>query len=283
MSRPAKQHRYDYLIGSKKGKLTVVSIEFSSVNTPMVICRCGCGGRAKITASDFVRRNEDGLMCHQCHCILNGERKHKSHEIANGTKFNRLTVESCRRVSGRLLYVCKCECGREVIAQGHDLKIGKVKSCGCYHRDSITKHGMYKSKLYGVWSGMRDRCTNKNNICFSTYGGRGISVCKEWRNFKVFSKWAIEHGYYEGCNLTIDRIDNDKGYCPENCRITTNEVQQNNRRDNHFVTYKGARMTIAQLARKSGLPDYVVRVRVIKNGLSPEEAVSKHYHPKKKI
>ena len=102
------------------------------------------------------------------------------------------------------------------------------------------KHGGRNSKLYRIWSNMKDRCNNPDCKVYSDYGGRGIKVCKEWiDDFSAFQKWALANGYKEG--LTIDRKDNDKGYSPDNCRWTDRKIQGNNKRNCRYITYKGQR------------------------------------------
>ncbi len=106
---------------------------------------------------------------------------------------------------------------------------------------------MYQShtKLYYVWGAMKARCHNPNDKAYPRYGGRGITVCQEWRaSYQPFAEWAYAHGYKHG--LTIDRTDNDKGYCPENCRWVTMRENLNNRRSHHWITWTGERKTVAQ-------------------------------------
>lgn len=136
------------------------------------------------------------------------------------------------------LWLCRCDCGSERIVRGKDLRSGVIMSCGCYHRelvrDMFTTHGSSRSRLYHVWDGMIGRCYRKNSDNYDWYGGRGITVCDEWRNnFQAFQDWAIANGYDEDATrgqCTIDRIDNDKGYSPDNCRWITHEAQQQNKR-----------------------------------------------------
>ena len=148
-----------------------------------------------------------------------------------------LVIEECGRDSrGEALWRCRCECGNEIIVLGSNLRNEHTTSCGCYKRERAsedhTKHGMYRTRLYGIWIGILARVgihkgapeKDKHN-----YQDRGITVCDEWLIFENFRDWALSHGYKEG--LQIDRIDNDKGYCPENCRWVTPKENMNNRRN----------------------------------------------------
>ena len=149
-----------------------------------------------------------------------------------GKKFGRWTAIS---YAGGGKWNCVCNCGTEKIVEGTHLKSGASKSCGCYNHEALIKrnttHGDNKTPLHYLWLDINKRCSNPNFKQFKDYGGRGITVCDEWRhNFVAFRDWAVENGYSKG--LTIDRIDNDKGYSPENCRFVDYYVQQNNKRSN---------------------------------------------------
>lgn len=152
-----------------------------------------------------------------------------------GQRFGRLTV-ICRDGTNRnraSTWRCMCDCGNEVIAVGSNLRTGWTQSCGCLRKDQLTTHGKRKSRLWVVWMGMRRRCNKPYDKAYNNYGARGITICKEWDDFQAFHDWAMANGYDENAprgQCTIDRIDNDKGYCPENCRWVDTKTQNSNRR-----------------------------------------------------
>lgn len=157
-----------------------------------------------------------------------------------GKKFGRWTVlEYSHKNSHREpVWVCKCECGTIKTVIGANLKNITSQSCGCLAKELTSnrfrKHGMRWSRIHGVWAGMIERCENPKHRDYMSYGGRGITICDEWRNdFALFKDWAYANGYDENAEYgkcTLDRIDVNGNYCPDNCRWVSMEEQQKNKR-----------------------------------------------------
>lgn len=155
------------------------------------------------------------------------------------------TISSCFR--------SKCKC------KGYS--VNKIRTSG---------HGDTNTRLFKIWRGMIERCSRKNHVHYKSYGGRGIKVCQEWSNFITFKNWAIYNGYQD--NLSIDRIDNNGNYCPENCRFVSEKEQQNNKRTNRRITYKGETKTLKQWSEKTGI-NYTTLKERLNNGWSIEKAM----------
>lgn len=177
--------------------------------------------------------------------------------------------------TGKSRWFCECSCGTKRIVFGGHLVSGNSVSCGCYSREITAErnktHGKADSRLYSIWLGMRDRCYRKTNHKYSEYGARGIGVCADWRSSYVsFEEWAISNGYIDG--LSIDRINNDGNYSPDNCRWTTAITQANNKRNNHIVDYGGEKITVSQLSKISGVSYNTLLSRINRDGMSAEEA-----------
>ena len=177
---------------------------------------------------------------------------------------------------GSSRWVCRCKCGATKTVLGKALTSQKTKSCGCYNKEkakeTFYKHGYSHTNLHNRWLKIRERCYNPNSRSFENYGGRGIQMCNEWKqNFMRFYSWAIENGYKPG--LTIDRIDVNGNYEPKNCRFINQKGQQNNRRNNVYITYKNKTQTLAQWADYYNIP-YKILWKRIKLGWTFEKAIS---------
>lgn len=175
-----------------------------------------------------------------------------------GMKFGRLVVLrrdfECKKDETR--WICKCDCGAVKSINGISLKTERTQSCGCLQAELASKRcRIYEDsdkRLHSIWRGMKERCFRKENISYPFYGGRGITVCKEWaKSFIAFRGWALKNGYAE--NLSIDRMDSNGNYCPENCRWVTAKQQSNNTRRNVFITYKGKTKTVSEWAEITGI------------------------------
>jgi len=193
-----------------------------------------------------------------------------------GQRFGRLVVIDVIKEKGKRKKLrCRCQCGKMVEVSEDKLKSGHTKSCGCLWIETIKErnstHGKTKTKLYGIWQSMINRTTNENVWNFKNYGGRGITICEEWkRNFISFYEWAMKNGYKEG--LSIDRKNNNKGYSPDNCRWATAKEQGSNTRRNVYITYKNETLTEAQWADRMGLSRSTLCYR-LKAGWSVEDAL----------
>lgn len=189
-----------------------------------------------------------------------------------GNKYGRLTVLGYECQSGRrkTMWKCICDCGNIKIVDGSKLKNGHTRSCGCFSRERIKnqnyKTGMSKSKLYYAYRNMKNRCFYEKSSEYKNYGGRGITICDEWigeKGFENFKNWSTENGYSE--ELTIDRIDCDGNYEPNNCRWVNLITQANNKRNNRYISINGEIGTVANMARKYNV-DYWNLMRYSKGG-----------------
>ena len=181
-----------------------------------------------------------------------------------GEKHGRLTVlwraENKVEPSGsiRATWRCVCDCGNGITVTGHALSKGHTRSCGCLVKEKPIKHGKSRTRIYRNWVTMIQRCENAGNLIFLRYGARGVFVCERWKSFENF--YADMGDPPNG--MTLDRIDNDGPYSPENCRWATLTEQQNNRRVNTHITYQGRTATVAEWGRITGFGKGVVLRRL---------------------
>lgn len=186
-------------------------------------------------------------------------------EVKAGDVFHRLTVIEPRSAvkSGAYYHLCRCECGSEKLIMSSNLTKGKSKSCGCLSREMVSKrartHGMSKSDEYATWNRMWSRCTNPVVDRYPQYGGRGISVCKEWERFEQFYE---DMGPKPSRHHSIGRKDNDGDYCKENCRWETAEEQQSNTSRTVFVEHEGLKLSISQWSKRLGVSRDALQQRV---------------------
>ena len=195
-----------------------------------------------------------------------------------GQKFGRLTVvQFDHKENGRKYYLCQCDCGNFKIVSNHSLKSGNTKSCGCLHKEILIQrnkdnriHHPENERLLRIWRAMLHRCYKETDEHYDYYGGRGIKVCDDWHDFEAFQKWALANGYAD--NLTIDRLDGNKDYCPENCSWATMTVQNNHKSDTKWLTYKGKTQSLSDWCRELGLDYFRIKARLNSLGWSVEDA-----------
>ena len=180
-----------------------------------------------------------------------------------GKKFGRLLVISIhgRTKANSVTWLCECDCGNETIVVGQNLTSKNTISCGCVFNEKVKtmnkKHGKRQTKVYKIWHSMKARCTNKNNIGYADYGGRGIKIL--WKSFEDFND-DMADSYKEG--LTIERINVDGNYEPSNCKWATVKEQSNNKRNSRKVTINGLTDTVTNLCREYNISDRTVYSRI---------------------
>ena len=266
------------LTGQRFGKLIVTRFEGVGKRNDGKkycnwLCKCDCGNETIIQTS-YLTSGETK----SCGCLQPEKAKHHY----EGTRFGKLTVirEDGRSKNGCVIWLCRCDCGNEYRTTSTYLRRGYSTSCGCETKskqiESHKTHGMSDSRLFKTWINMKNRCENPNTREYHNYGGRGIKVCDEWKhNFVSFYNWSIESGYIFDAKFgecTLDRIDVDGDYCPENCRWITNKEQQNNKRNNRFLLYRGSKKTMAEWSEITGISASTIKSR-IERGWSVEEAL----------
>lgn len=198
-----------------------------------------------------------------------------SKTIQPGQKFGRLTVVSTHKKKGTYKYFacCRCDCGefpKYVRIDKLRGSKGLTLSCGCYHKEKVTKHGCWGHPLFSTWVDMIRRCHDHRDKSYGRYGGRGIIVCREWHEPKRFIE-DMHPSYKKG--LQIDRKDNDKGYCKSNCRWASPQQQQRNRSNNRILSFKGESRCLAEWAQITGL-SYTCLQQRIASGWDIEKALT---------
>jgi len=206
-----------------------------------------------------------------------------------GKKYGKLTVIDFRKIligskqqRPKWMWVCQCDCGNATIVNPSDVKSGKTKSCGCYHdarckeRAKKFKNSVYDNKrLYMIFNHMKRRCYSESSPRYKDYGGRGIKICAEWMDsqsgFDRFVDWALSNGYAD--DLTIDRIDVDGDYSPQNCAWETRKEQNNNKRETIWVEYRGERIQLKKLCEREGVKYDTVHNRYAVLGWDIERAL----------
>jgi len=196
-------------------------------------------------------------------------------EDLTGQRFGRWTVlERAENKGKRTAWLCKCDCGTVKAVHATSLKNGDSTSCGCYAKEhpAHVVHGLGNTKLHARWAQIKRRCFNSHDKVYQHYGAKGITMCDEWKNdFVKFYDWSMANGYKDG--LEIDRIDNSKGYSPDNCRWVTRLKQANNKTNNKYYTYKGETKTLAEFARQYGMTYMTLYLRVNRRHIPIDKAI----------
>lgn len=196
-------------------------------------------------------------------------------DISN-KRFGRLVAVNPQRINGRLFWKCQCDCGNITTVRQYSLLNGNTKSCGCYSKEVTMKrtykHGMTRTKLYSTWNEIKQRCNNKNSLSYKYYGAKGISICPEWTDYRNFYNWAIETGYKE--DLTIERIDVSKDYCPNNCKWIPLSEQSKNKSNTIYIEYNGETKSLCDWASLIGVSRRTLYSRIKKKHWPIERALT---------
>lgn len=241
----------------------------------MVLCKCDCGNTVELPKTRVV----NGYV-KSCGCI-----KKEKQELV-GKKFGIWTVlkevdDSC----DRRMFLCRCDCGNENVIPYTNLILGRSLSCGCKPKIYYEKYGEIENKkrLSIILNGMKERCYNPNHEAYKYYGAKGIKICDEWLNEDTglikFAEWSNNNGYKE--DFTIDRINNNGDYTPENCRWVSNIEQAHNKSNNKMVTYNGTTKCLSEWAAELGVSRSTLNER-LKRGWSVERTLTQPVRHRKK-
>ena len=261
-------------VGRRFGKLICIGYSHKEYGVGHFFkFKCDCGNEI-IRNISKVRSGR----VNSCGCLREENARKAIFKDLTGEKFNYLTViEYVGQKNKRTMWRCRCDCGNEVIVDTNSLKSGNTTACGCRQYlgwGQNRTHGMSKTRIYNEWQGMKRRCLNEKDIYYRNYGGRGITVCDAWiaeDGFENFYDWSMSNGYAD--NLTIDRIDNNKGYSPDNCRWSDRFTQMNNQRGNRIIEHNGRKQTLTMWAREYGLTPRIISSR-LKYGWNLEDALN---------
>lgn len=292
--------------GIRFGNLTVIEMtRLPNRKSRYAKCKCDCGNI--VTVDVQYLRNGHTTSCGSC-AYRNDERIAKKltriaalheqwmkdngkmpdyHNLV-GYRFGRLVVEKDMGVKSLSAHsnrsrvvLCRCDCGNEKEIYVHLLLKGNTRSCGCLRKDigttrnydGHTLKGSPDARLYRIWALMKERCTDEHYHHYSDYGGRGIKVCPEWMNWRPFAEWAHANGYRD--NLTIERIDVNDDYYPENCTWIPKSEQPKNTRKTMLITYQGEQLPAVEWAKKTGIPYETIRRR-FQLGLKTREVLREY-------
>ena len=261
------------LTGQVFGKLTVLKSTNERKHGSVIWeCKCECGNVVRLAARSLIQKGQKSCGCSRSDWIKSD---------LTGQRYGRLVVlePTSDRYGNAVVWKCKCDCGNIAYYSVNTLHSGRVVSCGCYNKEkakfSNYKHGMCYKNVYRRWCGIKARCYNKNNICYPLYGGRGITMCDEWKNDpEAFCNWALENGYKR--YLSIDRIDVNGNYEPSNCRWVSKYQQDINRRDTRYIDILDERIPTCVVEHAIG--EYPGKSNHVSHAVIEREYVSKTKH-----
>lgn len=267
-------------IGKTYGDYLITDVKFGKPDKLIGKCQV-CGSEKEISYPHFKSGQTADFKCRKHY-----EQPIKYDKSYIGKRYGRLTVVDVEYKCVRK-FKCRCDCGNIYYAVPHDLEDGSVKSCGCL-KDDISENAVSYDRLYKVWQDMKIRCGNEKCKGYRNYGGRGITICDEWKNnYRAFKEWAYSNGYNENAEFgecTIDRIDVNGNYEPSNCRWITIQEQQKNKRPSSewkkrnikrrsLVMFNGNMVPKYDLCQKFGISVETFNYRVNIKGMSIEDAL----------
>jgi hypothetical protein len=275
------------LTGQRFGRLVVIKKAKNINQRTAWLCKCDCNKKS-IMVNGKELKNGHTKSCGCLRKDLVTKMNKNKVVILTGQKFGRLTVlkREGSNKDGKAIWLCQCDCGNKIIIASSSLrKNDGTRSCGCLIKELISKrnkesakwNGNSNTRLYVTWHNIIRRCECNIKKETKGYKDRGITVCFEWHDFNNFKNWALNNGYED--NLTIDRINNDGNYVPENCRFTDMITQSNNKRNNHRITHNGITKTLTEWSRYYGISTSTITGR-IKRNWSKEDLFSPSYSKK---